>query len=99
MSTTRGQKRRNNQQESTECASEGLVSTILVENVCHLNQDANFAGSSRPKTPRIQNSFLESLRTSLKEEITSEIKSFLVESQRERERERERERDVKTAKT
>ena len=62
---------------------EGLVSPILVENVCHLNQDLSIAGHFRPKSPRIENSFLESLRASLKEEIASEIKSLLVESQRE----------------
>ena len=83
MSTTRSQKRRNNQQENTECVSEGLVSPILVQNNCHLDQDASIAGPSRPKSPRIENSFLESLRSSLKEEIPSEIKSLLVESQRE----------------
>ena len=38
---------------------------------------------SRPKSPRIENSFLESLRASLKDEITSEIKTLLAESQRE----------------
>ena len=36
-----------------------------------------------PKTPRTESSFLESLRASLKEEITSEIKNLLVESQKE----------------
>ena len=83
MSTTRSQKRRSNQQESTECVIEGLVSPILVENVCHLNQDVSIAGPSRPKSARIENSFLENLRASLKEEITFEIKSLHVESQRE----------------
>ena len=81
--STRSQKSRNNQQECTECVSEGLGSPILVENVCHLDQDASIAGPSRPKSPRIENSFLESLRASSKEEITSENKSLLVESQRE----------------
>ena len=83
MSTTRSQKRRNNQQESTECVSEGLVSPKLVENVCYLNQDPSIAGPSRPRSPKIENSFLESLRASLNEEITSGIKRLLVESQRE----------------
>ena len=83
MLTTRSQKRRNNQQESTECVSEGLVSPISVEYVCRLNQDISIAGPSRPKSPAIENSILESLRASLKEEITSEIKNVLVESQRE----------------
>ena len=83
MSTRRSQKRRNNQQESTDSVSEGFVSPILVENVCHLNQDVSIAGPSRAKSSKIENSFLESLRASLKEEITSKIKSLLVESQRE----------------
>ena len=83
MSTTRSQKRRNNQQESTESVSEGLVSPIIVENTCHLDQGVGIAGPSRPKSPRIVNSLLESLKASLKEEITSEIKSLLVESPKE----------------
>ena len=40
------------------------------------------ADPSRPKSPRVENSSLESLRVSLKEEITSEIKN-LLKSQRE----------------
>ena len=83
MSTTRNQKRKNNQQESTKSVSESFVSPILVNNSCHLDQDVNVAVPSRPKSPRIKNSFLQSLRASLKEEITSEIKKFLVESQKE----------------
>ena len=54
-----------------------------MENSCPLNQDAVVAGPSKPKFPRIESSFLESLRASLKEEITSEIKNLLVESQKE----------------
>ena len=81
MSTTRSQKRRNNQQESTESVSEGFVSPIVVDNSCPLEQDVSVACPSRPKSPRIENSFLESLRASLKEEITSEIKNLLIESQ------------------
>ena len=79
MSATRSQKGRNNQQESIESVSEGLVSPIVVENACHLN--VNIAGPSSLKSPRIEKTFLESLRASLKEEKTSEIKSLLVESQ------------------
>ena len=84
MSTTRSEKRRNYQQESTESVSEGLVSPIISENVCHSEQDAGIAGPSSAKSPRIENSLLESLRASLKEEIPSEIKNLLVESQKER---------------
>ena len=76
MSTTRSQKRRNNQQSTSENVSE------VVGNPCSLNQDDEVAGPSKPKSPRIENSLLESLRASLKEEITSEIKNFLVESQK-----------------
>ena len=83
MSTARSQKRKNNQQESTESASEGFVSPIVVGNPCPLDQNAIVAGPSKPKSPRIEGSFLESLRASLKEEITSEIKNLLLESQRE----------------
>ena len=83
MSTTRSQKRRNVQQENSENVSEGFVSPVLAENSCPLDQDADIAGPSRPKSPRVENSFLKSLRASLKEEITSEIKNLIVESQKE----------------
>ena len=83
MSTTRSQKRRNDQQEGDRNVSEGFVSPIVVENSCSSNQDVELAGPSRPKSPRIENSFLENLRASLKEEITSEIKNLLIESQKE----------------
>ena len=82
-STTRSQKRKNNQQESTESVSEGFVSPIVVGNFCPSEQDAIVAGPLKPKSPRIESSFLESLRASLKEEITPEIKNLLVESQKE----------------
>ena len=80
MSTTISQKRRNNQQESTE--TEGLVSPIVVENVCHLGQDESIASPSSAKSPTIESSFIESLRAFWKEERTSEIKNLLVESQK-----------------
>ena len=83
MSTTRSQKRRNDQQEGDRNVSEGFVSPIIAENSCSSNQDVELAGPSRPKSPRIENSFLENLRVSLKEEITSEIKNLLIESQKE----------------
>ena len=82
MSTTRSQKRKNNQQEMNESVSEGFISPV-VGNPCSVDQDENVAGPSKPKSPRVENSFLESLRASLKEEITSEIKNLLVESQKE----------------
>ena len=83
MSTTRSQKRRNDQQSTSENVSEGLISPIVVGNPCSSNQDDEVAGPSKPKSPRIENSLLENLRASLKEEITSEIKNLLIESQRE----------------
>ena len=83
MSTTRSQKRKNNQHECNESVSESLVSPIGVENSCLLDQDVSVAGPSRLKSPRVEYSLLENLRASLKEEITSEIKSFLIESQNE----------------
>ena len=83
MSTTRCQKRKNTQREADDNVSEGFVSPITVENPHPLNQDVDVAGPSRPKSPRIENNLLESLRASLKEEITSEIKNLLVVSQKE----------------
>ena len=83
MSTTRSQKRRNDQQSTSENVSEGLISLIVVGNPCSLNHDDKVAGPSGPKSLRVENSLLESLRASLKEEITSEIRNLLVESQRE----------------
>ena len=77
MLTTRSQKRKDNQQESTESVSEGFVPPIKVTNSCPLDQDATVVRPSKPKSPRIEGSFLESLRASLKEEITSEIKNLL----------------------
>ena len=83
MSTTRSQKRKNDQQEGDRNVSEGFVSPIIMEKPCSSNQDVEVAGPSRPKSPRIENSLLENLRTSLKEEITSDIKNLLIESQKE----------------
>ena len=83
MSTTRSQKRKNTQLSAEDDVSEGFVSPVEVENHSLVEQDSNVAGPSKPKSPRVENSFLESLRASLKEEITSEIKNLLAESQRE----------------
>ena len=83
MSTTRSQKRRNDQQEGDRTVSECFVSPIVMENPCSSNQDAGVAGPSRPKSPRIENSLLESLRAPLKEEKTSEVKNLLIQSQKE----------------
>ena len=83
MSTTRIQKRKNFQQENSENVSDGFVSPVVGEDPCFLEQDVSCAGPSKPKSPRIENSLLECLRTSLKEEITSEIKNLSIESQKE----------------
>ena len=83
MSTTRSQKRRNSQHKIVENVSEGFVSPVIAENSCSLDQDVDVVGPSKPKSPRVENSALESLRVSLNEEITSEIKHLLMESQRE----------------
>ena len=48
-----------------------------------MDHDVSVAGLSKPKPPRVENSLLESLRASLKEEITSEIKNILIYSQKE----------------
>ena len=84
MSTTRSQKRKNNQQENSGSVSEYLVSSILTENNHSVDQDVGSLGPSRAKSPRVGNSVLESLRTSLKDEITFELKCFLADSQKER---------------
>ena len=83
MSTTRSQKRRNDQQEGDRNVREGFVSPIVMEVPCSSNQDVEVKGPSKPKSPRIENSLLENLRASLKEEITSEIRNLLIESQKE----------------
>ena len=83
MSTTRSQKRKNIQREVDDNVSEGFVSPINTENSHPLDQNVELAGPSRPKSPRVENSSLESIRSSLKEEITSEIKTLLLESQKE----------------
>ena len=81
--STRNQKGRNIQQESTKNVSETITSPVLVENVDLCDQDFAIAGPSSAKSPRIENTVLEGLRSSSKEEITSEIRGLLAESQRE----------------
>ena len=83
MSTTRSQKRKNIQREADDNVSEGFISPINTESSRPLGQDVELPGPSRPKTPRVENSLLECLKVSLKEEITSEIKNLLIESQKE----------------
>ena len=83
MSTTRNQRSTNNQQENYESASEYLVSPIVTENNHFVDHDVRSPGPSRSKSPRVESSALESLRTSLKDEITSELKSLSADSQKE----------------
>ena len=81
MSTTRSQKRKNNPRDNSGNVSE-ILTSVLQENTSPSEQDVLIAGPSSAKSPRIEGSILEELRSSLKEEITSEIKSLLVESQK-----------------
>ena len=62
MSTTRSQKRRNNKQEAIKSVSEGFLSPVVVETFCPLDPDVSVAGPSKPKSTRIEDSFLERLR-------------------------------------
>ena len=72
-------KEKNTLQERTEYVSEELVSQVLVESeVSEVNQDLIIGGPLSAKSPRIENSALESLRASLKDEITSEIKKIYL---------------------
>ena len=82
MPTTRSQKTRNIQQVSTENESEGLTSPVLVGDEVQGNQDVMVAGPSSAKSPRIENSIFENLRASFEDEITSENKTLLVESEK-----------------
>ena len=81
--STRGQKRKITFQGSAENVSENVVSPILIKNGGLREPDVMIAGPSHPKSPRNENSTLESMRASLEEELTSEFKNLLVESQRE----------------
>ena len=78
MSTTRSQKKSNDQQESSNTVSEGLISPVLSEYDTQVVQDVSAAGPSNPKSPRMENRIIESLRTSLKDEITSKIRNLLL---------------------
>ena len=59
MSTTRNQKRRNNQQDAIESVNESFISPVVMENSCPPDQDVDLTGPSRPKSPRIEGSLLE----------------------------------------
>ena len=70
------QKGRNNQRESTKNVSAIIFPPGLCESIDFCDQEVMIAGPSRPKSPRIDNSDLKSLRA-------SEKKGLLIESQRE----------------
>ena len=74
--STRSRKRRNNQQVSTENVSEIIASPVSVRTVDLSNQDVAIAGPSSTKSPRIENSVLEGVRTSMKEESIPKLEVF-----------------------
>ena len=71
------------QQENIESVGESLSCPVLIECSNSVEQDVVVPCPLRAKSPRVENSVLESLKASLKEEIISEIKCLLLESQRE----------------
>ena len=83
MSTTRSHKRRIDRQDSAENVGEIITSPVLAENIEPSHQVVLIAGPSSAKSPTIENSVLEELRASLKEEIISEMSSLLAEFQKE----------------
>ena len=84
MSTTfkKPEKKKSSKGEH-ESVRESLTSPVVVGSEVQANQDILIAGTSNNKSPRIENSTLESLRASLKDKITSRNKGLLVESQKE----------------
>ena len=60
-----------------------MISPVFEEIKVEVDQDVLFAGPSSAKLPIVENSILESLRASLKDEIPSEIKNSLAEFQSE----------------
>ena len=62
--------------------SESLISPVLIE-IAVIRSGRTSCGPSSAKSPRTENSVFESLRGSSKMEVTSEIKSLLIESQKE----------------
>ena len=84
MSTTRSpETSMNNQQQTTEIVNENMVSPVRERNTSHLDQGVVVTCPPNAKSPRVENSALESLRVSLKETIASGIKSLRLQSQRE----------------
>ena len=59
-----------------------MVSPIVVGTEGPVDQGVSVSGVSQAKSPRVENSSLENLRASLKEEITSEIENLVAGSQR-----------------
>ena len=77
--SARSQKRRNNQQESSEIVSEILNSSILVRNVESADQDVPIAGPSSAKSPRIEYSVLE-MSSTLNNDANISRNSVLIKS-------------------
>ena len=80
--STRSQNIKYKYQENPERVCEKLVTPVLVHIVDLSEQNVMIAGTSITNSPRVENSVLESLRASLKKEITSEIKGLVMEFQR-----------------
>ena len=60
-------------QEVAKNVSQGLISTVLIENVDVGEQDVMMASPSRSKSPMVEKSKLDNVRMSLKEEITFDV--------------------------
>ena len=70
------------QRENIGSVRENLTSPILVGFKCSDEQDVEVSGPSSAKSPKVEDSVLESLRAFLKKDITSEIKGLLLKSQK-----------------
>ena len=79
--SSRSRKRETSQQEITEIVSSNPIALVLVQIVGLGKQDTVIAGPFCPKSPKGGHSVLEKLRASINEDIPSEIKNLLVESQ------------------
>ena len=78
--STRIQRKKNIQQENV---SDCNFSFVLVVNVDLDESDVMVAGPFKAKSPGVEGCALERIRVSLKEEITSERKGLVLESQNE----------------
>ena len=67
---------------ASDIVNSDFVSLLLVQTVFLGDQNVMSTGPSCPNSTGVENSELERLKPFLKEEITSEIKILLVESQK-----------------